>query len=58
MTNSRVAACFAVAGVQVYLLDIKKLSSPNIQTTVDGKVGSPIEKISLLGIIFALNLGL
>ena len=23
-------ACFAVAGIQIYLLDIKRLSSPNI----------------------------
>ena len=30
MMNSRVAACFAVAGVQICLLDANKISSPNI----------------------------
>ena len=33
MINSGVSACFAVAGVQICLLDTKKLSSPNIWTT-------------------------
>ena len=28
--NSRVAACFAVAGVQICLLDTNKIFSPNI----------------------------
>ena len=30
MINSRVAACFAVVGVQICLLDTNKISSPNI----------------------------
>ena len=30
MINSRLAACFHVAGVQICLLDTNKISSPNI----------------------------
>ena len=33
MINSGASACFSVAGVQICLLDIKKISSPNIWTT-------------------------
>ena len=30
MMNFKVAACFAVVGIQIYLLDTNKISSPNI----------------------------
>ena len=54
-SNSRVGACFAVAGVQVRLLDIKKFFSQHMS---DSKAVGFIEKSNLLSIIFAVKIGL
>jgi len=52
---SRVAACFAVAGVQVRLLDIKKFFLPTYERQQSSRL---CWKGNLWSIIFAVKLGL
>ena len=57
MINSELAACFAVADVQICLLDTNMISSPNIRT-IAKLAASAIEKSNLWSIIFVLKLEL
>ena len=45
MINSGVAACFAVVGVQVCLLNIKKLSSPSVLAIAKYNISSKIRVV-------------